>query len=442
MIKSFRTALVFGALAFAGVTPGALVPASAASNAVTKIVLTPSGATLKPGDTVTFSAQAFNKAGQLIPDARLTFTSAPTSILSVTSAGAATAKATGIATLTVKAGAKSLKTQIAVVPATGQKYTAVTGKVQINHIVTDDNWIYWTEADNVQTRLRKTAKTGGPIYDLASEAARDNRGVALAYAQIRQIGDTLYFSRQAVGFAEHWSIFSVPKAGGAKTQVLAEDISIQSMTASGWQASGKYLVVAMRNAPKVGLTANTVAAAYDTQTQQWTSLVRGSYLSNSYYITAADDHYAYFRGENSSFDTKVLRVDPSAGENTFTTLETYPQRDIQLDQPGTSDGNNLFVWSTRANTPKLLCYPVTGGDPVVVESGNYGTGLTTDGTFLYWARNRTTLVRLLNAGGTPTVVAQNLLANSTAASIAIDGNVAYIAGFLSSKNVVIVPVAR
>ena len=442
MIKSFRTALVFGALALAGVAPSALIPASAASNAVAKIVLTPSGATLKPGDTLTFSAQAFNKAGQLIPNAQLTFTSAPSSILAVTSAGAATAKATGIATLTVKTGAKSLKTQIAVVPTTGQRYTAVTGKVQVNQIVTDDNWVYWTEADNVQTRLRKTAKTGGPIYDLSVEPARDNRGVSLAYAQIRQIGDTLYFSRQAVGFNEHWSIFSVPKAGGTVTQILAEDISTQSMTGSGWQASGKYLVVAMRNAPKVGLTGNTVAAAYDTETQQWSSLVRGSYVANTYYITAADDHYVYFRGENSNFDTKVLRVDPSAGENTFTTMETYPQRDIQLDQPGTSDGTNLFVWSTRANTPKLLCYPVSGGNPVTVNSGNYGTGLTTDGTFLYWARNRTTLVRLMNTGGAPTVLAQNLLPNSTAASIAIDGSVAYVAGFLANKNIVIAPVAR
>ena len=34
-------------------------------------MLTPSGATLKPGDTLSFSAQAFNKAGTLIPDAKL-----------------------------------------------------------------------------------------------------------------------------------------------------------------------------------------------------------------------------------------------------------------------------------------------------------------------------------------------------------------------------------
>ncbi len=442
MIRPFLTAILLGAMAPVVASAQVLPQARAVSNSVATIQLTPSGATLKPGDTLTFAAQAFNKQGQPIA-ARFTWSSVPTTVLSLSASGAATARAQGFATVTAHAGGKSARTLVTVVPATGQAYTAVTGAVQINGIVADETSVYWTETDSRVTRVRKTPKAGGPIYDLLTQPAHDSRGVSEAFVHLRQMDDRLYVSRQALGLLEHWSIYEVPKAGGPATQILAEDISTQTMSASGWNLCGKYVVVALRAAQKLNLPPNTLAAAYDTEARVWSPVIHGGFQAARYYIAAADDHYFYFRGVSDQSDTRVLRVDPSAAVNSYTTLQTYLEIDSDLSQSGTSDGQNLFVWSNRGGLDKILCYPISGGNPVTVYAGTAGTGLTTDGSSLYWAKSQTSLLRLPNSGGSSlAVLAQGLLPASTSGPIAIDATSAYVARAVTTRNDAIVPVTR
>src|SRR5687768_11798082 len=109
---------MFAAAAACGLA-AALAPASPAEaarnrNRPARIVVTPSGATLGQGQTVQFSAQALNAAGQVMPGVVFTWSANRSSIVSISSSGLATARGLGIATITARGGGKNAKFTVSV----------------------------------------------------------------------------------------------------------------------------------------------------------------------------------------------------------------------------------------------------------------------------------------------------------------------------------------
>lgn len=406
----------------------ALTPTSANAAAVAKVVLDQSGATLLPGQAVTFTATAVDKRGNPVPGARLKFKSSNPGVVRVQPDGLATANEVGEATITVSSGKKKAIADVDVVrplpEPDGPDVTVV--KAEINHVLARDGWIYWTESGKKSVRIRKIAKTGGLIYDLTSESAKDDRALRVAYVQMRIAGDRLFFTRQTRGFFQHWSILSVALAGGDRQTHLREDVSIEPLLAGGWNIIGRKLLVALAFPEDLRLPNNTRLAALDLDTGEWSPVVRGIYRLNRLFIVAVDGQFAYLRGTLENDQTQVARLDPAVGTDSLTELFTFNGDDEDASQPGVIDGVNLYFFSEgQGESHRLLSLPLAGGDPTTLDTGPLGFGLTLEDGFLYFAVEGERLVRMPVGGGKVDTLRSDLEPVTTLGGIGIDDDFVY-----------------
>lgn len=403
----------------AGLTLSALTaaPRVAWAASVASIKIAPPGATLRPGDTLQFTAEALNKQNDPI-SATIRWSSDLARVARVSSSGLVTAAQAGVATITARAGGKNAAVRVAVVlPDTASQSTPAAGLDQVNHVIADGDFVYWTEVNKKLVKVRRASTNGGVITDLAVQKYKDSAQITYSAVHLKLSGDYLYWSRESVGFNHHWAIFRVPKAGGTIQRVLAEDISIKPLLAGFWQVVGKYVVVAMARPTLLGLPDNTRVASYDTEAQIWSPLLTSTFPAGNVAVIAADSNFVYLRGITSSKITRIVRLSPSDGETSALTLVSQDKADKDTAEQAVSDGTNLFFWSKQGNdSHRLLKVPVEGGQAFsVLLTGSYGPGLIADATNLYWARGGTSLVRFPKAGGSSPAQLQTGL-NATAAS--------------------------
>ncbi|MCC2669249.1 MAG: hypothetical protein K0Q72_1720 [Armatimonadetes bacterium] len=434
---------VLGALAL--FAPALVAPVHAAPGPKPAAVrVTPSGATLRAGDTVSFEAVVVDKAGNVIPGIPITFKSSASSVVSINALGVATAGAVGKASIQVKAKGKSAAVPVYVLePATGPAPVVAAGLKQVNHILADGEWVYWSEVDTKVTRIRKMRKTGGAIYDLASEPARNNRGISATYVQIQQFGDRLYFSRQEKGFLLHWSIRSVSKSGGPSIQILPNDTSVEPMLANAWKVAAGRVVVALKQPEKINLNANVRLASWDPETTAWTPILSGQFDEGEAHLLAADDTFAYVRGY--SLENRITRIMKVAldGSVPAETLLTRDQPETHRAVPGVTDGTNLYFWTGKDEEHRLVSLPVTGGEVTTLLTSGYGTGLTLDGSNLYWAKAETNVVKLpVTGGGAPISVKSGIYGNPTLAGLALDDTSVYVTVIVSKSEIRMLKVGK
>ncbi len=391
------------------------------------IALTPSGATVAPGASLSFSAQPLDRNGEPVPDVTVTWSSNRSRIVSVNAQGQALAHAVGTATLTARAGGKTATAVVSVVNPSTSAGLVAANIGQVNHVLVDDEWVYWTETNSRLVRLRKTAITGGPIYDLASEPSRTSQRLTVTYVHLKQVGDDLYWSRETFGALDHWSIRKIAKTGGPVTEVLAEDISIEPMLATGWAVAGKYLVAVLWDPNELGLPNNTRVAAYDTDSGIWTPVLQGNYGENSVHLLAATEGKVYIRTVTEQSRTELLLADPAAMPNTHQVLHTEGRRDPRISLPGAVSDTEVFYWTQVRDGTRLMAIPLAGGTPRPVVRGYLGQGLVTDGTSLYWAPLQKSVVKLPVAGGTPTTVLRRIVSNPPFGGLALDTDSLFLA---------------
>lgn len=393
-----------------------------------KIVVSPAGATLRAGETVTFSAVVLDKRGNVLPDIPITWRSYSNAVLTVAPDGTITATGVGKAMVQAKAKKKIGKAPVNVVDDSGSTEKIVaSGLQQVNHILSDDEWIYWCETSTKVTRIRKTLKTGGAIIDLATEPFRSRSGLTTTYAQLQQIGDQLYFTRQQKGFNFHWSIFSVPKAGGAVTVVLPDDAGQEPLATNAWRAVNGKIFASLAFPNRVGLGGGVRVASYDPETATWSAFYSGPLDSGDTHIIAADNTHLYLRG--FTFSERLTRIVKVAldGSASPETLLTRSGVDTDIDEPGATDGINLYFWSNRDATHRLLSLPITGGEPTTLLSNAFGPGLTYSDGHLYWARLELNVVKLPTTGGATIPVRANIYATAAVGGLPIDNGSLYLA---------------
>jgi hypothetical protein len=397
------------------------------------VVITPSAATLHPGESVTFTAVAFDKAGNAMPEVPVTIRSATSRVARV-EAGVATAMNVGKANITAKAGGKSVKAVVTVLAPGGDVVTA--SLKQVNHILAADGWVYWTEADGKLTRVRKMQRTGGAIYDLAAEPYRTKTGITVSYVHLQQSSDRIYFSRQEKGFVYHWSIRSVLKAGGDLTEIIPNDTSVEPVLSNGWRVTGDRVVVALKHPNRIGLGDNVRVAVYDGGT--WTGILSGQFDAGETHLIAADNQYAYVRGYSlETRITQIVKVSLTNSEAAQTLLtREAPEDDRAI--AGATDGTNLYYWSGKDDDHRLLSLSVNGGQPTVLSSGGFGYGLTLDNGNLYWAKGGANLVRMPITGGDTTSLRNKIYGTAAIGGIAIDDTSVYAAIVASRTEIRIV----
>ena len=439
MRSMFFAGFVSCALCLIGMAPKpALAARPAPAPKPASVVITPTAAMLHPGESVTFTAVAVDKLGNPIPDLPVTIRSSSSQVVSINESGVATATALGRTTITAKAKNKSVKAVVSVI-APGDD-VVVSALKQINHIQAADGWIYWTESDEKRSRVRKMHRTGGAIYDLASEPYRTKTGITVSYVHLQQSTDRIYYSRQEKGFLYHWSIRSVPKAGGAWTQIIPNDTSVEPMLANGWRVSGDRVIVAVKNPGKIGLADNVRVAVNDNGT--WTGVLTGRFDAGETHLVAADDQFVYVRGYSA--DTLVTQI-VKVSLNNSQAVETLHSRQAPEDDraiAGATDGTNIYFWSGRDDEQRLLSLSVNGGQPTTLANGGFGYGLTYSDGNLYWARAGTNIVRLPVAGGQTTPIRAGTFATAAIGGIAVDDTSVYAAVVASKTEIRILRAAK
>jgi hypothetical protein len=379
--------------------------------------ITPTAAMLHPGESVTFTAVALDKLGNPMPDVPVTITSSSSRVVTVGAAGLATAVALGKVNITAKAKSKSVKAVVSVI-APGDD-VVVSALKQVNHILAGDGWIYWAESDGQISRVRKMLRTGGAIYDLASEPYHTKTGITISYVHLQQSTDRIYYSRQEKGFNFHWSIRSVPKSGGvAPTEIIPNDTSVEPMLINGWKVVGDRVVVALKQPTKIGLGGNVRVAVYDDGA--WTGILTGQFDSGETHLIAADDQFVYVRGYTADTRvTQIVKVSLNNSQAVQTLLTRQAAEDFRAI-PGTTDGTNIYYWSGRDDDQRLLSLSVDGGQPTTLANGGFGYGLTYNDGNLYWAKGGANIVRMPVAGGQTTSIRANTYATAAIGGIAID----------------------
>lgn len=417
-------------------------PAAAAKPAPTpkpaSVVISPSAAMLRPGETVTFTAMALDKLGNPMPEVPVTLKSSSARLVSINAGGTATAVALGKVNITAKAKSKTMKAVVSVVAPGGDLVAAALK--QVNHILAADGWVYWTENDGKFTRVRKMLPSGGAIYDLAAEPYRTKTGVTVTYVHLQQSTDRIYYSRQEKGFLYHWSIRSVPKAGGIPTLIIPNDTSVEPMLANGWKVTGDRVIVALKNPTKIGLGANVRVAVNDGGT--WTGLLTGRFDAGETHLVAVDNQFVYVRGYSA--DTRVTEIVKVSLTNSqaVQTLHTRTAPEDDRAIPGTTDGTNIYYWSGRGDDQRLLSLSVDGGQPNVLTNTGFGYGVTYNDGNLYWARGGTNIVRMPVAGGPTTQIRANTFGTAAIGGIAIDDTSVYAAIVASTKEIRIIRAAK
>jgi Big-like domain-containing protein len=444
MQRMKRSAAPLLALAAAGILASIPYVTHAGPGRAASIVIIPSGATLRVGNTVQFRAEARDRRGSVVPGVAITWRSSPASVVDITATGLATARQVGVATITARGGGKTAQLTIPVVgPRAGGGEYVAANLSQVNHVLADENWVYWTELSSTQARLRRCSRRGGAIDDLAVEPSQTARGLRISYIHLRQNANTLFWTRESLGFGDHWSIRSISKSGGASSEVLPEDLTEAPLLSNGWHVSGKYVIVVLTDPGSLGLPAETRIACFDTLRRSWTPLITGRFTPGKVRILAADESFVYVRAITDDFKTQMVRIDPEAAVNTFQTILLQNYQDGNLAEPGATDGANVYFWSRKdTDDDKLMSFPVGGGTPVVLTNGSFGTGLVTDGVNLFWARGETQAVRLPGTGGIPIRLQTGLFADSTLGGLAFDADSLFLAVQESGRSLSIIRVNK
>lgn len=398
----------------------------AATSKSVRLVISPSGATLRPTETAVFTVRAFDRAGSELPVSEPRWSSSRSTVMTVAGSGIVTAqRGTGPATLSVKAAGATAKVTVSVVSAASEAETPVAADLrQVNHLASDGSWIYWTEVDAKTVRLRKSAIGGGAIYDLASEDVKTKEGLTVLYVQLRLTADHVLWSRETTGFNDHWSIRRVPKEGGSVEELLPEDVSVEPLEASGWQVAGPYLTVLMEHPDELDLPNNTRVAALDLRTGAWKPLIQGRYAVDSVTILAATEGSVYLRGQTDAPRTDYLRLDPGGMANDYQTLWSVDEWQGQFGETGVTTDTDLYYWIGTTGAARLLALPVVGGSPSRVYSGPFGPGLATDGSRLYWASKEKQLTAL-TPGGVVSTLATGVWGTATLGGLALDPDALY-----------------
>jgi hypothetical protein len=440
MRSKFYVGVLSCALALLGL---AARPAAAAKPAPApkpaSVVISPSAATLRPGETVTFTAMALDKLGNPMPNVPVTLKSSSARLVSLTAEGTATAVALGKVNITAKAkGGKNVKAVVSVIAPGGE--VVASALKQVNHILAADGWIYWCENDGKFTRVRKMLATGGAIYDLASEPYRTKTGITITYVHLQQSSDRIYYSRQEKGFLYHWSIRSVAKTGGIPTLIIPNDTSVEPMLTNGWKVSGDRVIVALKNPTKIGLGANVRVGVYDNGT--WTDVLSGQFDVGDTHLIAVDNDFVYVRGFTIvDRITKIVKVSLTNSQAVQTLLTRTSPEDFRAI-PGATDGVNLYYWSGRDDDQRLLSLPVNGGQTTVLATSGFGYGLTLNEGNLYWAKGGANIVRMPITGGASTSVRANTFATAAIGGIAIDDTSVYAAVVVATTEIRIVRAAK
>lgn len=403
-----------------------LVPAAAA--AVARVTIVPAEATLIRGGELTFQARAFDRQGNLIPDVTFKFRSSAARVLAVAADGAATGQATGTARVTARVGKKTATAVVQVVgaPAGGGSFVA-TEQLQVNHVATDGEWVYWTELHVPRARLRRAPVGGGGVFDVVSERAADESGRSITYAQLQVSGDRVFFSRAALKLGESWSLWSVDRAGGPARRVVPERAGVNPLLISGWRVVGRYIVVALRNPEEVGLPAATRLGALDTETREWAPLLTDGFQRERVRILATDGEELFIRAVTERGDTQILRMNPSGPPNTFERLFSDDGVDQLIDVQGAVDVSRVYFWSRKSGgTSRLRSVLRSGGGAATLREDESGVGLIADGNHLYWCRDNGAVVRIPAAGGPVEPFFPDTFRLSTTGGLAHDAGSLYL----------------
>jgi hypothetical protein len=421
-----RFLLLFALLAALALVPGA----EGAKKKNGSVVLNFSGATLTPAQTLQFTGQPVDAQGNPAPGP-VTWKTGSNSVATVDAAGLVTAVGVGSTTLTGTSGKRKGEALIQVIAAhgPGQTYNAALTEAQVNHVLVHEDLLYWTEADGKRTRIRRMPVEGGGITDLAEEPGTDHRGVGVAYVHLQVQGDDLYFSRNISGVATHTSVRRMDLAGGPSTEVLPEDAADEPFRPSRWRFHGQHLVAALRRAGKVGLPDATRLAAFDTVTDTWSQLVTGDFNDGRVFVLGVNNDWVFIRGQDES-KTRIARLTPTGGNNTYEELLEQDGTDDDLSEAGAADDTSIYLWSRRNAEHRLQAVPVAGGSPATLLTANFGSGLVLDGGELFWVRDVTgktgNLLSLPIAGGTPTVLRTGVQSLPALGGAAVGGGMAFV----------------
>jgi hypothetical protein len=417
----------------ATVTLAALPSAPAhAARAVARVRVAPQGATLRPAQTLLFTAEALDRAGKPVPRARIAWSSNRGAVAQVARDGTVTAHSPGVAQITARSGSRKTTVLVAVVPvATEVLDQPAAGLSQVNHIAVDGENIYWTEVNKKILRLRKTPLEGGPITDLATQVSTDSRGLKYTFVHLRLVGDHVYFTRRFVGLEDHWAILRVPKAGGRVQRVLMDDVSIEPLIGTGWGVVGRFILASVAAPRRIGLAGNTRLAGYDTSSGVWFSVLTGPFGRRGLLVSGTTETDAFVRGVNENDSTEIFRVKPEEGDLTKIPLVQEDGINRAIIERAAVVGEHLYFWSRSGESYRLRRVPIAGGaPPSVVLNGNFGEGLTADDAagLLYWVRGRSELVRLDTAAATaPVLLLPNVFGTASVGGIAQDATSLYVA---------------
>lgn len=309
--------------------------------------------------------------------------------------------------------------------AGGGPVTVVANLTQVNHVAVDDENLYWTEVQSNLNRLRCMPKGGGAITTLASETS-PVAGKLITYVQIQLLGDRVYWSRLSTGGGSFWSIRSVPKTGGTPEVVLPESTGANPLSIAGWRAASGQIIATLLNPARVGLPAATRVGAYDPETKTWRSLLAGRFKKGAAFITAATNEQVFLRGITPANKTETGAATLNPLNPGYTVLRPENGVDSHADEPGATDGADLFFWSFQARKHRLRRIPINGGAPAVRLNGVLGRGLVVDGSHLYWVVRRN-VFRAPVASGGATAIFNAAFETGALGGLAHDANNVYVA---------------
>lgn len=399
-------------------------PAAAAQRSKAAfLIVSPSGGVMRPGESAQISAIALDKRGDRLPDAAFKFSSSRSGVVSVDSTGRLTASAQGSARITVKTKGKKYSFVLQVAQ-TLPDFLA-TGLGQINHLIVDDEWVYWTEFTFREAAVRKVRRAGGLICDLARELGTDRRGVSVTYAQLDQTAGSVFWSRETAGFFDHWSIRSVAKPNGVPAELLAEDISVEPMLNNAWAATAGHLAVVVERPAELGLPDATRIAARNLSTGAWTALVTGNFDRTRTQILASDERYLYVRAVDSGDQSHILKVDVEGAPDSYQTLFQAPGVETVQRTAGAVNSTSLFYWS-KDGPSRLMRIPLAGGTPQMVQNAD-GAGLAADETHVYWVLTDGKVFRAPVGGGAAELVTSGVARVSSTGGLALSGGVLFLA---------------
>jgi hypothetical protein len=277
-------------------------------------------------------------------------------------------------------------------------------------------------------RLRSMPKGGGQITELAFDPLRDRQGFFVNYVHLQQLDDMLYWTRQRVGFADHWSIRTMGKGGGTPTSIFPEDVGINPMYLDGWRAAGGQIAAITKHPLPLSIVSSTQLAGFDTEKAKWAELIDIATFPKKLFILAGDDTFVYVRGVTAAGATEIGRISPFDGPDSYETLYSTRGTDADLAEIGAVDKTALYFWSRKnGGSDTLNALPIDGGNPARYYTLPLGSGLTADGKNIYWCTGQRIYRAPATGGGQPEVVTKGVFRVATVGGLAIDDTSIYFA---------------